>query len=176
MKSDWHDYVRLHGNEEGARAAFEHDCEALLKKQFPMQSVGLVRANPGDEGVDVYVGELGIAPVDVYQCKFFLEALGDSQRAQIRRSFASALASKEYTTRSWVLCVPLLDLTMAENKWWVAWKAEQEARYQIPILRWSGKNGHGESNFPLSWKQKSQPANGLEPSMMQPFEPRQSVA
>ncbi|RZJ93279.1 MAG: hypothetical protein EOO60_05015 [Hymenobacter sp.] len=33
-------------------------------------------------------------------------------------------------------------------------------------LRWSGKSGQGESNFPLSWKQKNQPLNGTEPSMM----------
>ncbi|WP_460585487.1 phage integrase SAM-like domain-containing protein, partial [Hymenobacter arcticus] len=26
-------------------------------------------------------------------------------------------------------------------------------------MRWSGKNGHGESNFPLSWKQKNQLVN-----------------
>ena len=34
---------------------------------------------------------------------------------------------------------------------------------QLPV-RWSGRNGHGESNFPLSWKQQDQPANGHEPS------------
>ena len=43
-------------------------------------------------------------------------------------------------------------------------------------LRWSGKNGHGESNFPLSWKQINQLANGRELSMTRPFEPRQSAA
>jgi len=43
-------------------------------------------------------------------------------------------------------------------------------------LRWSGKSGHGESNFPLSWKQQNQPVNGHEPSTMQPFGPRQSAA
>jgi hypothetical protein len=42
-------------------------------------------------------------------------------------------------------------------------------------LRWSGKNGQGESNFPLSWNQKNQPANGLEPNMMRLFAPRQSA-
>ncbi|WP_460586479.1 PKD domain-containing protein, partial [Hymenobacter arcticus] len=32
----------------------------------------------------------------------------------------------------------------------------QTARLRAETLRWSGKNGHGESNFPLSWKQKNQ--------------------
>ncbi|RZJ60035.1 MAG: hypothetical protein EOO58_03400, partial [Hymenobacter sp.] len=40
-------------------------------------------------------------------------------------------------------------------------------------LRWSGKSGHGESNFPLSWKQQNQPVNGSEPSMIRPFGPKQ---
>lgn len=42
-------------------------------------------------------------------------------------------------------------------------------------MRWSGSNGQGENNFPLSWKQKNQPANGNEPNMMWPFGPRQSA-
>ena len=42
-------------------------------------------------------------------------------------------------------------------------------------MRWSGRNGHGESSFPLSWKQQNQPANGSELNMMRPFGPRQSA-
>ncbi|MGI4742640.1 MAG: NACHT domain-containing protein, partial [Janthinobacterium lividum] len=61
----------------------------------------------------------------------------------------------------------------------VAYATPLAARYRLPIvekigerfvvdersLRWSGRNGHGESNFPLSWKQQNQPVNGHEPSM-----------
>ena len=43
-------------------------------------------------------------------------------------------------------------------------------------LRWPGRNGHGESNFPLSWKQQNQPANGLETSTMRPFRSKRSAA
>ena len=47
--------------------------------------------------------------------------------------------------------------------------------YYLSTLRWSGRNGHGESNFPLSWKQQNQPVNGTEPSTMRPFGPKQSA-
>ena len=40
------------------------------------------------------------------------------------------------------------------------------------IVRWAARNGHDESNFPVSWKQQNQPVNGKEPSMMQRFGPR----
>jgi hypothetical protein len=43
-------------------------------------------------------------------------------------------------------------------------------------VRWSGKSGHGESNFPLSWKQKSQPVTGHELSILQRFGLRQFAA
>jgi hypothetical protein len=43
-------------------------------------------------------------------------------------------------------------------------------------LRWSRRNGHGESNFPVSWKHKNRPVNGNEPSTMWPFERRPSAA
>ncbi len=43
-------------------------------------------------------------------------------------------------------------------------------------LRWSGKSGQGESNFPLSWKKSKQPASGRKPSTMRPFGPRRCAA
>lgn len=49
-------------------------------------------------------------------------------------------------------------------------------RRRYPRLRWSGRNGHGESNFPLSWEQQNQPENGREPSMTPPFGPRRFAA
>lgn len=70
MERDWRDFKALHGHIEGGRAAFEPACEALLRKMFPNQPVQVVRANPGDEGIDILVGEIGIEPIHVFQCKF----------------------------------------------------------------------------------------------------------
>jgi hypothetical protein len=43
----WPDYVNLHSNLEGARFAFENDCEALFRKLYPTLNVQKVRANLG---------------------------------------------------------------------------------------------------------------------------------
>jgi hypothetical protein len=133
MERDWHDYVKLNTNQEGARAKFEKDCESLLKRLYPLETVMNVRANPGDHGIDVYVGNIGLEPIDVYQCKFFLGPLGKSQKEQIRESFERAATSTEFKVKRWVLCMPLEDFDLAENKWWTAWKRSQELIYQLTI-------------------------------------------
>ncbi len=135
----WKDYLGLHFNLEGARAAFEHDCEALLQALHPQENVKLVRANPGDEGVDVFVGDIGVTPIEVYQCKFFLDSLGKSQKDQINASFKKAITSTQFTVKKWVLCIPLEDFDLQENKWWAAWKVKQERAYSIPVQLMNGR-------------------------------------
>jgi hypothetical protein len=104
MEKNWHDYVQSHSNVESARAAFEKDCEALLQALHPEETVRVVRANPGDEGIDVYVGDIGVKAIAVYQCKFFLNGLGKSQKSQIRESFDRAITSTNFAANKWVLC------------------------------------------------------------------------
>lgn len=89
MNRDWRDYAALKGGEVGARATFEFDCKRLLKKMYPDRNVDTIRANPGDDGVDIYVGNMGQEPIKLYQCKFFLDSLEDSQKSQIRDSFST---------------------------------------------------------------------------------------
>lgn len=117
MDYDWRDFKARHGGSEGARAAFEKACESLFRKRHPGRNVQAVRANPGDEGIDVYVGDLGQEPIDVYQCKFFLEAIGDSQKSQIRDSFQTATSTDKYDLQKWTLCLPKV-LDVAESQWW----------------------------------------------------------
>jgi len=121
MRYDWHYFKVRNGGEEGARAAFERACVSLLRKIYP--EAKQVRANPGDDGVDVYVGEIGIAPIVVYQCKFHLEQVGKSQKAQIRSSFQTAIKSKFFKMEKWVLCLPKV-LDMKENRWWTDFRSE----------------------------------------------------
>lgn len=140
MEKTWRDYLSLHLNPEGARAAFEYDCKALLQAMFPDESVMMVRANPGDEGIDVFIGDIGLAPIDVYQCKFFLGTLGDSQKDQIRSSFNRAAKSGQFQMKKWVLCAPIDDFDLQENIWWAGWKAKQEQQYGIPIRLMNGND------------------------------------
>jgi|694.fasta_scaffold85123_2 hypothetical protein len=121
MRYDWHYFKVRNGGEEGARAAFERACVSLLRKIYP--EAKQVRANPGDDGVDVYVGEIGIAPIVVYQCKFHLEQIGRSQRAKIRSSFRTAIESKCFKMEKWVLCLPKV-LDLSESRWWADFRSE----------------------------------------------------
>ena len=138
MEKNWNDYVNAHSNIESARAAFEKDCEALLQALHPEETVRVVHANPGDDGIDVYVGDIGVKPITVYQCKFFLHTLGKSQKDQIRESLDRAMTSDRFEVAKWVLCIPMPDLDLQENKWWVEWKTKQEARYGIAIQLMNG--------------------------------------
>lgn len=78
-----------------------------------------MRPDPGDWGIDVYVGSL-IDKVSIWQSKYFYTAVGDSQKRQIRDSFASAMknATKHrYTVEAWTLCVAC-ELSAPERRWW----------------------------------------------------------
>ena len=70
----------------GARGQFEDLTSKLMKSEEP--SADKVRVKKGDGGIDVHVGDLSDpAGIDVYQCKFFPQGLGDSQKRQISDSF-----------------------------------------------------------------------------------------
>lgn len=132
MERDWRDFKALNGNIEGARAAFELACEKLFRKMFPENFVQVVRANPGDEGIDILVGEIEGEPIKVFQCKFFLEQTGETQKGDIRDSFKRAIESKEYKMSEWTLCIPKT-LDIAEHKWWSGWKSRSQQKHSIPI-------------------------------------------
>ncbi|MCB2411124.1 hypothetical protein [Hymenobacter lucidus] len=140
MEKTWTDYVHLHSNLPGARDAFEQDCKKLFQKMHPGRPVHVVRANPGDGGIDVFVGEFSAEPLIVYQCKFFLEGFGDSQKEQIRESFRSISKSNIFSVSQWVLCVPTDDLDLKEHKWWSEWKVGQQQTTSIPINLLNGKD------------------------------------
>jgi hypothetical protein len=96
MQKDWRDFKSLYGNIEGAREGFEKACETLFRKVYYPQYVSQMAVKQGDGGIDVFVGEFGIKPISVIQCKFFLESFGDSQKSQIRESFSRAKNTDNY--------------------------------------------------------------------------------
>lgn len=121
MNRDWNDFKSLHGNIAGAREAFEDTCETLFKKKYKDQHVSQVKVKQGDGGIDVFIGELGVEPITVIQCKFFLESFEASQYSQIRESFNTAITSKKYELKEWILCIPRV-IDIDENTWWFKWK------------------------------------------------------
>ncbi len=132
MIRDWLDFKGICGGIEGARAKFEQACESTLREIYPSEYVQTVRANPGDEGIDVLVGDIGEKSIKVYQCKFFLEQLEEAQKAQVRDSFETAVRSQKYKLAEWYLCIPKT-LDIAEHKWWVSWSTKQTAKYGVPL-------------------------------------------
>jgi transcription termination factor NusB len=131
MERSWQDYVALNSNIEGARASFEKDCEKLLRKMNPEKDVKVIRANPGDEGIDVYIGNMETEPIEIYQCKFFLSEIADAQKAQIRQSFITAMKSTEFEVTKWTVLMPLEALDIKESKWFDGWKAKMIKDYNL---------------------------------------------
>jgi hypothetical protein len=121
MNRDWIDFKSLHSNISGAREAFENACESLFRKIYVGKTVSQVKVKLGDGGIDVFIGEIGIEPITVLQCKFFLENFEESQKAQIRDSFKTAVESDKFELKEWILCIPRI-LDLDQIKWWTTWK------------------------------------------------------
>lgn len=121
MTRDWNDFKAMNGNIAGAREAFEIACETLFRKLNSSKHVSQVKVNMGDGGIDIFIGEFGVEPIEVIQCKFFLDSFDESQKSQIRDSFDTALNSDKYELKSWILCIPRV-IDINENSWWFKWK------------------------------------------------------
>ena len=105
------------GNDEGARTDFHRMLSALIGVSYPTATD--MRADPGDWGIDVYVGSL-IDRVSIWQSKYFYQQIDDPQKKQIRESFASAMKNAKengYQVEAWTLCVAC-ELSPKERKWW----------------------------------------------------------
>lgn len=126
-------YLLLKHGKEGARSVFENACEKALKREFPEQAFK-VEPNPGDEGIDVFVGDFTNV-IDVFQCKFFIDAIDESQKDQVTKSFKTAIESDKFKMKKWVLCLPIA-LDIEGHAWWSKWKLKRENKHQITIDLW----------------------------------------
>src|SRR4051812_32762981 len=119
---------------DGARAIFEQLVTQCVRANHP--TARAIRPDPGDEGVDTFVGEFD-KDVRIWQAKYFCEGIGDSQQRQIRESWKACRSSsfKERVTK-WTLCVPC-DLSIDEEKWWQGWKAKESRNAGFPIDLWT---------------------------------------
>lgn len=111
------------GGPAGARDAFERLIADIVGIVHP--DVQEVRANPGDWGIDAYVGDLGQGgEVHIWQSKYFINGFGKTQQSDVRESYkAASKAALEngYKIASWTLCVPC-ELDGPMLKWWEGWK------------------------------------------------------
>lgn len=128
MARDFDYLLKKHGK-EGSRQVFEDACAKVFSEEY--RNSYPVKCNPGDGGIDVFVGDFS-EKIDVYQCKCFFNEIGASQISQINSSFKKAIESDEYKLKKWVLCVPK-SLTIDEFKWWSKWKKNKESKFKIDI-------------------------------------------
>lgn len=136
MSLTFHHFLYEHGD-AGARERFEAFVVATVKSLRP--SARPVRANPGDWGIDVYVGSLAEGQVGVWQAKFFLTEFGDSQKDEVRQSYSSATRAAEregYAILSWTLCIPQ-DLDGPAQKWWDRWSEERSLEDAVVMDLWN---------------------------------------
>jgi hypothetical protein len=126
------------GGEDAGRALFEQMIIDLVGVLHPGSRT--VRADPGDWGIDAYVGQLEPGgKVDIWQAKFFPTGIDDAQRDQIRKSYSQALkaaTSHGHEVGSWTLCVPCT-LSGPETKWWNGWSGRQKGVADIEL--WSAE-------------------------------------
>lgn len=123
---NWHKIAPSAG---GATEDFEQML-ALLVQTVLGDDVGLVKASPGDWGIDVLYGDLN-GTVEIWQAKYFVDGVKPPHKDQIVGSFESAMRAagrNRYKVRRWVLCVPS-SLTPHMRQWWPSWAAKQAAKY-----------------------------------------------
>jgi hypothetical protein len=121
------DTLGLEGEPAG-RERFERIVTDIIKVTIPLARE--VQPNPGDWGIDTFVGDLEEdGTVMIWQSKFFLKPGDtlDSHQAQIRASFKSAMKNATehgYTVASWTLVVPGT-MTPQMTTWFDSWRKRQ---------------------------------------------------
>ncbi|MFF7167374.1 hypothetical protein ACFZBP_39395 [Streptomyces sp. NPDC008086] len=125
------------GSVDGARAHFEEMVQDLVGILHP--DLSTLDANPGDWGIDAYVGSLIDGHVNVWQSKYFIDEFDKSQQKQTRESYEQALACAKregYTLSTWTLCLPR-NLDGPNEKWWTDWKKRKEKSDGVKIALWN---------------------------------------
>ena len=97
----------------------------------------MIAANPGDWGIDVFVGDLG-GVVTVWQSKYFFPIVKKEHQQDIRDSFSSVRTNAEqegFSVLQWILCVPA-SMDAPTAKWWDRWKKKTEDSTGVMIQLW----------------------------------------
>jgi hypothetical protein len=85
------------------QVTFQQLCFQVMSAKYPSARIHYVEGVAGDEGLDLFAGELSAGPA-VWQCKAFqVTIIGDSQKNQIRKSLRDAV--KNVSPKRWTLCL-----------------------------------------------------------------------
>jgi len=85
-----------------------------MAEKYPSANVRHVEGVAGDQGLDLFCGDLDCGPT-VWQCKSFQVTLvGKSQKQQIKNSLRAAVESS--SPRRWILCLNI-DLDAKAHRW-----------------------------------------------------------
>jgi hypothetical protein len=120
------------GSEEGARVLFQRLIGSIVRCFY--KDARDIRCSPGDWGIDVLLGDIGEV-VSVWQAKYFIHGVGESQKSQIRESFKTLMKKSEgqnFKVDAWTLCISC-DLSPEETKWWETWKKKAMRNYSLTI-------------------------------------------
>ena len=109
---------------------FEKLCFHLVKARFPGVEIRHVDGAAGDEGLDLFLGQLDSGPT-IWQCKSFANAVKDHQKDQIRKSLKEAL---KHQPRHWILCVSV-DMDAAAHRWFQRYKQSNADRVDIGLMQ-----------------------------------------
>ena len=109
---------------DGASDIWERLCISLIQQEYPEAKA--VRPSQGDGGIDCILEEK--ENLIVWQCKYFIREIGDSQKNQIRESLKS-FKKTGYSPQKWIFCLPI-DLSLKERDWW------DNFRIKHPFLLW----------------------------------------
>jgi hypothetical protein len=126
--------LRDRWTEEGARSVFAQLVTQCVKTTYP--AAGTIRPDPGDEGIDTFVGEFEGSKLKVYQAKFFCDGVGESQKDQIRKSWTTCKKSSYFdNVVMWTLCLPI-DMSFEETRWWQKWRQREITKTGRQIDLW----------------------------------------
>lgn len=109
---------------------FESLCFDILKERHPGCELIHVEGSSGDEGLDVFEGELCGRPT-VWQAKSFPNGIGKSQKEQIRKSLRTAL--KHFTPAHWILCLSV-DMEAKTIRWFEKWKKSHSSVVKVGLF------------------------------------------
>jgi len=108
---------------------FQTLCFHILKERYPSLELKHVDGAAGDEGLDVFAGELAGRP-SIWQCKSFTR-ISESQKNQIRASLKTAL--NHFSPEHWILCLPI-DLDAKTHRWFEKWKKSHAKQVKIGLF------------------------------------------
>jgi hypothetical protein len=120
------------GSIEGARALFQKLITSLIRLKH--KDASEIRPYPGDWGIDVLVGNF-VDSIFVWQVKYFIDGINNSQKSQIRDSFNTLMENSKkenFRVDNWKLCIPC-NLSVKERQWWDTWSKKMTREHGIPI-------------------------------------------